>query len=408
MSTSPATRGKDKPPSLALPAIGLLLAVLAIGAGIFLSGRRDEQLPTIYGRRRGTEPARSVNGTSVLSGLFKRAGHRVTTMTRLSPKVRDFDVVVWVPDDFEPPTTEQREFLEDWLAGGTGRTVVYVGRDYDAAARYWDRVAPLAPPEQADEALRRRAEAHAAHEAARSKMPTKKYARWFTVQRDQPPLKVKKLTGLWAAGIDAQKAEIHLEGRLALPSKRDAGASDPAVPDQKVETLLAADGEPLITSVRDSAWGDGRIIVVANGSLVLNYPLVNHENRKLAHKLVSECGLSGRVVFIESGAGGPPVLDKEPASGPTTPLELLKVWPLNAILLHLTLLGILFCLARSPIFGRPRELRPPSPSDFGKHVAALGQLLARANDRHYAQARLAQYRQIAERKSGRSHLKAKG
>jgi hypothetical protein len=71
------------------------------------------------------------------------------------------------------------------------------------------------------------------------------------------------------------------------------------------------------------------------------------------------------------------------------------------------ILGIVFCLARSPIFGRPRELPPDSPADFGKHVAALGQLLARTQDRHYAQARLAHYRQIAERKSGRSHLKSK-
>jgi hypothetical protein len=82
---------------------------------------------------------------------------------------------------------------------------------------------------------------------------------------------------------------------------------------------------------------------------------------------------------------------------------LLKVWPLNAILLHLTILGIVFCLARSPIFGRPRELPPDSPADFGKHVAALGRLLARTKDRNYAHSRLAQYRQFADRKSNLPH-----
>jgi len=70
-------------------------------------------------------------------------------------------------------------------------------------------------------------------------------------------------------------------------------------------------------------------------------------------------------------------------------------------------LGIVVCLSRSPIFGRPRELPADSPSDFGKHVAALGKLLAATKDRNYAHARLAQYRQIAERRSGRSHLKNK-
>ena len=140
---------------------------------------------------------------------------------------------------------------------------------------------------------------------------------------------------------------------------------------------------------------------------MLNYPLVNREHRKLADKLIDQCGKQSKhVVFIESIANGPPILEKEPTGSMPSLLELLKVWPLNAILLHVAVLGIIICLSRSPIFGRPRDLPGDSPSDFGKHVAALGKLLARTKDRNYAQARLAQYRQVAERRSGRSHLKA--
>lgn len=405
MSTTSAT-AKEKTPSLLWPIVGAVAAIAVVGLGMLLGGRRDETLSTIYGRRRGAEAHRSVNGTSVLAEMFKRAGHRVTTMNRLSPKVEEFDVVVWIPNNFEPPTKEQREFLEDWLANGQQRTVIYVGRDYDAAVDYWDHVAPVVPPEQADEALHRQAEARAAHEAARSKMPDKESAHWFTVERDRPPRVPKQLSGDWAKDIDAAKADLHLEGRLTIPTARERAADD-AIPPESV-VFLAADGEPLVTQEKNSAeWGENQLIVVANGSLVLNYPLVNHENRKLAARLIAECGAPGRVVFIESNSDGPPVLDKEPAGGPTTALELLKVWPLNVILLHVVVLGIVFCLARSPIFGRPRELRSATTADFGKHVAALGQLLARTNDRNYAQARLAQYRQIAERKSGRSHLKSK-
>jgi hypothetical protein len=320
--------------------------------------------------------------------------------------VNDSDIVVWVPDNFEPPTKEQRQFLEDFLENGTNKTVIYVGRDYDAAVAYWDRIQPEVPERQADEALRRRAEALAGHEAARAGMPAQEYARWFTARRDGKPRKATKLAGEWADGIDPAKAEILIEGRLDIPVAADGAATDPDLP-ADFEDLLSSEGEALVTRITDDEkWGDGQVIVVTNGSFVLNYPLVNHEHRKLAGKLVAECGsAAGRVVFIESGPDGPAVLDKEPSSA-GGPLDLLKVWPLGPILMHLTVLGIIFCLARSPIFGRPKELPEPPTADFGKHVAALGALLARTKDQHYAQQRLDQYRQIAQRKSGRSHRKA--
>src|SRR5256885_9499747 len=99
---------------------------------------------------------------------------------------------------------------------------------------------------------------------------------------------------------------------------------------------------------------------------------------------------SKKWVLTRTIPNAPPILEKEPTGSMQSPLELLKVWPLNAILLHVAVLGIIICLSRSLIFGRPRDLPGDSPSDFGKHVAALGKLLARTKDRNYAQARLAQ------------------
>jgi hypothetical protein len=413
MSTAaiPNRAAEEKPLSgLALPAIGVGVAILLIVLGTLLARRRDEQLPTIYGRRRGTEAGKSVNGTAVLAEMFRAQGNRVTTATRLSPRLDKVDVIVWVPSDFAPPTTEQRDFLEGWLANGSGRTVVYVGRDYDAALDYWDRVVPAAPAEKASEMLRRQAEAKAAAEAARSKMPTESYARWFTARRDEKKLDAVPLEGPWAEDIDSDKADLHIEGRLAIPVEEDRASKtdDEELPDE-FEVLLGTREAPLVYRVVDDtdydAWPDSQLIVVANGSFVLNYPLVNREHRKLAARLVAECGEGQKVVFIESGEGGPAVLDKEPTGGLPTALELLKIWPLNAILLHLTVLGIVLCLARSPIFGRPRELPADPSADFGKHIEALGKLLARTKDRTYAQARLAQYRQIGQRRSGKSHLK---
>jgi hypothetical protein len=73
------------------------------------------------------------------------------------------------------------------------------------------------------------------------------------------------------------------------------------------------------------------------------------------------------------------------------------------ILLHLTMLGIVYCIARWPIFGRPRELPADSTADFGKHISALGELLRGTKDAAYAQARLEQYRTQGKRESGKSH-----
>src|SRR5262249_19862798 len=159
------------------------------------------------------------------------------------------------------------------LANGIGRTVVYIGRDYDASVDYWRQMLADAPPELADEVLRRQAEARARHEAARSEMPTNEDGHWFTVSRDNPPTPVESLEGPWADGIDAKQTALHVEGRLSQPPSPDE--------DLNFETLLESDGVPLVTRITNDNWDDGQIIVVANGSLGLNYPLVNHENRKL-------------------------------------------------------------------------------------------------------------------------------
>jgi len=408
MSTAPATGvtpGEKKVGGgLALPIVGAIGAVILILVGLLMAMRRDERLPTAYGQRRGGEAARSVNGTAVLAEMFRKSGHRVTTTSRFSPRLNKFDVIVWVPDDFGPPDKEHRDYLEQWLNSDPyrTRTVVYVGRDYNAALDYWERVVPETPPAQAAEARHRQVEARAAWESARSAMPANEDAEWFAARRDGKPEKIDKLEGPWAEGIDASKTDIRLEGRFDMPKVADRKEDDPTP-----ELLLGSGTDSLAFRITDEQWHDGQVIVIANGSFVLNYPLVNHENRKLAAKLIEECGDGQNVIFVESDADGPKIINKDPVGGMPSSLELLKVWPLNAILLHLTVLGIILCLARSPIFGRPRELPGDSPADFGKHVAALGKLLAATKDRNYAHARLVQYRQIAERRSGRSHLKNK-
>ena len=131
MSSAATTRRagtKKDQPSLELPIIGAVIALVVLVVGVMIMGRRDEKLPSIYGCRRGVEAGRSVNGTAVFAEMFRKSGHSVATRNRFSPKLEDFNVVVWIPDDFAPPTKERRDHLEQWLKNGNQRTVIYVGQ----------------------------------------------------------------------------------------------------------------------------------------------------------------------------------------------------------------------------------------------------------------------------------------
>ncbi|MCE9548386.1 MAG: hypothetical protein K8T25_23170 [Planctomycetia bacterium] len=132
---------------------------------------------------------------------------------------------------------------------------------------------------------------------------------------------------------------------------------------------------------------------MTNGSFLLNFPLLNHEHRKLAVRLVGEVGSGRKVAFLESGADGPRLLEEEPAIEIPSGLEMFGIWPMNLLLLHLAVLGVVFCLARWPIFGRPTSAPPQATSDFGKHIDALGELLELSRDQSYARTRTLAYHQ---------------
>ena len=378
-----------------------VLAVVLLAAGCSPS-----DIDRTYGKRRGTPGGSSVNGTSVLAGMFEASGYRVTTWRRLSPKLEECDVIVWAPDNFQPPTKEQREFLESWLWRKNGRRLVYIGRDYDAAIAYWKQVVPRSRPEQTVEMSRRLAKVQAAHDAERAAMPKEAQNDWFVLSRDGPRRRVEHLEGPWSTRVDAAKTDIEIAARLAIPVVKEAASSAAAGPVQpRFESLLRSGEDTLVTRVAVSDWGQSQILVVVNGSFLLNLPLVNHEHRKLAGKLIAECGPARKVVFLESDADGPRIFDKEPGANAPTGFEILTLWPIGVIVLHLIVLGITACFAAFPVFGRPRHPPETSLSDFGRHVEALGELLESTRDQNYAVERMRHYREHVKRDSERQREK---
>lgn len=351
----------------------------------------DNDIDATYGQCSGSG-ASSVNGTRVLAEMFELAGHRVTTASRLTPKLRQrADVIVWFPDDFDPPSPKVRQWFKDWLCEwGMNRTLIYVGRDFDAARVYWNKVQAGAPAAQIPELKRREGAAGAEFIAQRSNKDQD--GQWFTIEGTRNDLAVRTLTSAsdWDMDVDPSKVEIELFGRL-IPSKEFDLQGKP-VP------LLSSKNDALVTRV-DPCNGGGQMILVANGSFLLNLPLVNREHRKLAGKLIDEVermGESQSVVFLESGDGGPEISESDRPPGQRGGLEILSVPPFDQIFWHLAVLGLVFCFARYPVFGVPKSLPPPPHSDFGQHVTALGKLLSMTRDRAFAMTRWLHYQQTVK------------
>ena len=378
-------------------AVSLLIVLVT------LSGCRDSQeLEVAYGQRRGAA-ARSVNGTSVLAGMFEEAGFQVSTWRYLATDLQRYDVIVWAPDDFGPPGDEVRQFFEQWFASQEPKTLVYIGRDYDAAPYYWESVLPSAPAAERIEVMRRRARAAAQHDADRLDMPADETIEWFTMRRDHPRRRATQLHGSWSAGIDVAQTDIRTQGLLQIPTDKELRALwQNAVPTEyrkpDYESLLSDGPTTLASRVTKPAWGNGQLIVVTNGSFLLNLPLVNHEHRKLAGHLIQECEPGSRVAFLESGPGEPLVSDRtSPPQSPQTTRERVL------LAAHWCVLGLVYCFCIFPIFGRPQALPDTTPSEFVQHVDALGELLKRTHDEQYARRQIEHYHTITRRDPNARH-----
>ncbi|MGH7139676.1 MAG: hypothetical protein ACREHD_28385, partial [Pirellulales bacterium] len=270
----------------------------------------SEGIETSYGRRSGIVGGDSVNGTVVLARMFTAAGHHVTTATKLSPRIYDTaDCIVWAPNDFKPPSAEVRQWFNAWWRHGEERTLIYIGRDYDAAPAYWQAVQSAAPPAKISEMKRRLARDQNDFLSERNQMPQDEDCEWFTAKGKRQHRRVDKLSGAsyWISDIDAKKVDLELNGRL--------------IPPPDAQLLVESEGDAIVS--RQEMSGGGSLIVVVNGSFVLNMPLVNQENRKLAGLLVDEIGpASQEVVFLESGPEGPRIWEDEPPEHARTSLEI--------------------------------------------------------------------------------------
>lgn len=364
------------------------IACLLLAAG--LAGCSSD-VDATYGRSRGA----SINGTNALADLLRARGHEVRVARQYNETLGDWArVVVRFAPQPGPIARDEATWLGGWLAGGPGRAVIYVPRDADTRAEFWDRMLaaldPQAPASDRVRIERRRDDGRKWPDELPE--PAKAAASpddWFGTEPDDRnrPKQVAtcaKLGGPWAEGVDAAAA--------ALPRRESIRAENGET------TLLAGDGRKLAIEwpYANDSGEPGRVLVVANASFLLNAALLNRARRPLAARVVDWVGdAPAHVAFVE---GAYPLFDPDAAQA--SPFHLLTVEPFGWVAAQLGAFGAILALSLAATLGRPR----PEPVDVAGrpslHPVALGAILARTRQADLARDLLDAYRRWRQPAAG--------
>lgn len=365
------------------------IQLLALSGIVFFLGcSTQNQLPTEYGQVSGRTGTTSLNGVSVFHDMFAQQGFRVKRRRKISPMIRKFQTIVWFPDSDNCPNENTIDALSEWFAKGYSRTLIYVGRDYEAQLDYLQKIFEQVPNEQKEELLRIRAESM----ISRKRRSTDRYGylyrrddlqscKWFQILEGDQKL-ATDFSGPLANQIDMSKSQISIGNRIEPSNKINKNSGFEFL------TLLSANGKEFVWEMSHSQ-NDMRLIVVSNGSFLLNYSLVNPAHQQLAERLINRTQPKSNVLFLESGPAGIPVSESD--------YENRNSWawiaepPLRYIVPHLLMWGIIFCFVCFPIFGRPKNIFRRNLSQFRNHLRATAKLLQQTQTREDALRKISEF-----------------
>ena len=358
--------------------IGALLALLLVPSLEETGVMGQDRLPVRYGQR-GGQGRVSLNGTSAFARLLQEYDLDVQSASRLTPRIDRYDVLFWFPDSDREDYAEEQERLETWLRSGTDRRLIIVGRHYDATIDYLTQIGQSQDSEQGLDYRRRLAEAvSVSHLESLEQQGTyfDGWVEWTPGSRRRS----SQLGGPWATGLE--NANLTTSRYPNIPTAEDQKSH----PTRSYEVKLEADGKPFAVAIQDSLWNGGQVIVISNGSFILNYGLTDERNRQVVANMLDDLEFEDYfwdALFLESDEAGLPVMQRE-ESGQKTMWDWMTEWPFSFFIPHFLVLGILIYFVFYPIFGRPKNLALPSSTDFGQHVEALGELMEKTRDRAYA------------------------
>ncbi len=416
-----------------------------LASGLLLFSGCGAWLPEMvpFGAVTAPDYNRSLNGLGLHRKMWELSGAKCLTPQKLSPKLETMDVIVLVGQSYDPPGQMARDWLEDWLAGQPGRTVIYFGRDFNADIYFRQRTLTQLPEDEqprAEQLLAMR-EAQELNLQLRQ-LPESTFCRWFYLDASHSRVDYTSFTGEWSDELPDER-DGYWPVRVALqpPDQGDWQGTQPSwitnkpanpmtavnqstgIPpadgeeaivrrsdwepqeldtigkwDAEIalaptsEVLLAGDdGQALAFRLTSERFKDSQILIVANGAPMLNGSQVDRLHQRIGEKIIEASLPAKRVALLAYGEGGLIITTAAEKDTRGAGLEMFIVWPLGAITIPAALLGIVVCAALWPTLGRPQALVQRSVSDFGMHIEAIGRMLYEARDVGYAQSVIEEY-----------------
>jgi len=372
-----------------------LVACLTVSSGC---GSNTRPLETRYGKV--NEQPRSINSTSLFAERLEELGYDVTIRNRISPKINEFNTIFWFPEHVRCPSDEATQAIEEWMDKGYGnRTLVYVGADYRADEDYYRAAQKRVAPSLQAESQRLLSEAQLATQARRSYRPDNTQCDWFDIEVIKPAKHSNLLTGVMADNSLLDVApELPVEA-VMTPKQSTS--------QWEVEPLLTVDGEDLVYRLADTSYTynqttPNQIIVVQNGSFLVNFAAIDPNKQALADQLVAEAtslneddygygyGFSQQILILESEYDIP-IRNTDFVN--QNSWAWIAEEPLCYIVPHALLWGVLFCFVYFPIFGRPKNSPKKSTTSFGNHIDAIAKQLSKSSSKAHARRTVKQYQE---------------
>ena len=389
-----------------------------------------------FGRIRNNNGYGAIDGISGFVHLLKARGLNVRQSSRISPQIERYDTIIWAPNRDHPPSDAAIERLERWIKDGRGgRQVVFIGPGFRSRKLLDKKQIEIADDENLERAVRRYQE-----KQIQDNFRTGFYywygggdgetCDWYelTEIENEP---IEEVSGEWADGYSADELELYsgiydfkIPANLQPAPASETNDDDQndvdddddddddsygnvGYYDERAVVLLEGDGHNLVYRIPpkfdyynyyDGSENDtSGVYVVANGSFLQNYGLVNPGNQQLANKVADLC--SGEVLVLQSGPQ--PIEVTESLAPEKNGWEWLSKRPLRDIVPFFLLLATFTFFVVFPIHGRPKRIQLRPEKTFADHIRATGQLLKASRGRDWAKQVMQKHFDVSsDKKSG--------